>query len=112
MVLVVYEPADAQRPTGKTRIGWLSAVGERQLATMQLAEFLAIGLLAGTVAAVGAVGLAMVLSERVLGVPYHVNWLVPLGGLLIGGIGVAFAGLLGTRKAVSSPPLQTIRAVT
>ena len=27
-------------------------------------------------------------------------------------MGVAVAGLLGTRRAVSSPPLQTIRAVT
>lgn len=84
----------------------------RQLAIMQLAEFLAIGLLAGAVAAIGAVGLAMVLSERVLGVPYEVDWLLPLTGLVVGGVGVAAAGLLGTRKAVSSPPLQTIRAVT
>jgi hypothetical protein len=30
MVLVLYGPADAQRPTGKTRIGWLSAVGDRK----------------------------------------------------------------------------------
>ena len=33
--------------------------------------------------------------------------------LLVGyGAGVAIAGLLGTRRAVSSPPLATIRAVT
>jgi putative ABC transport system permease protein len=84
----------------------------RQLAIMQLAEFLAIGLLSGLVAAGGAVGLAMVLSERVLGVPYDVHWFMPTMGLLVGGIGVAIAGLIGTRKAVSSPPLATIRAVT
>lgn len=35
MVLVVYGPADAQRPTGKTRIGWLSAVGESSSSTGQ-----------------------------------------------------------------------------
>jgi putative ABC transport system permease protein len=84
----------------------------RQLTTLQLAEFLAIGLLAGLVAAGGAVATAMVLSDRVLGVPYDVHWLLPTVGLLVGGIGVAIAGLLGTRRAVSSPPLQTIRAVT
>jgi len=84
----------------------------RQLATLQLAEFLAIGLLAGAVAAGGAVALAMVLSERVLGVPYEFHWLLPLTGLVVGGLGVALCGLLGTRRAVSSPPLQTIRAVT
>ncbi len=84
----------------------------RQLATLQLAEFLAIGLLSGTVAAAGAVGLAMVLSDRVLGIPYEFHWLLPTMGLLIGGVGVAVAGLIGTRRAVSSPPLATIRAVT
>jgi len=84
----------------------------RQLAILQLAEFLAIGLLAGTVAAAGAVGLAMALAERVLQVPYEFSAALPLTGLLVGGLGVALFGLLGTRRAVSSPPLQTIRAVT
>jgi len=84
----------------------------RQLATMQLAEFLAIGLLAGLIAAGGAVGTAMVLSDRVLNVPYEVSWGLPITGLLVGALGVAIAGLLGTRRAVSSPPLATIRAVT
>ena len=84
----------------------------RQVRTLQLAEFLTIGLLAGTVASAGAVGLAMVLSDRVLGVPYDFHWGLPLAGILIGGAGVAIAGLIGTRRAVNSPPLQTIRAVT
>jgi len=84
----------------------------RQLAILQLAEFLAIGLLAGCVAAGGAVSLAVVLADRVLGVPYQVHALLPLAGIVAGGLGVAIAGLIGTRRAVSSPPLQTIRAVT
>jgi putative ABC transport system permease protein len=83
----------------------------RQLMTLQLAEFLTIGLLSGAIASAGAVGLAMVLSDRVLGVPYDFTWKLPLIGLLVGGIGVALAGLLGTRRAVSSPPLQTLRAL-
>ena len=79
---------------------------------LQLAEFLAIGLLAGTVAAGGAVGLAMVLSDKVLGIPYDFHWPLPLIGILVGGIGVAIAGLIGTRRAVTSPPLQTLRVFT
>jgi len=84
----------------------------RQVAILQLAEFLTIGLLAGVIASVGAVALAMVLSDRVFQVPYEFHWRLPLVGLLVGGLGVAFFGMLGTRRAVSSPPLQTIRAVT
>ena len=84
----------------------------RQMMVLHLAEFLAIGLLAGTIAAAGAVSLAMVLSDRVLGVPYEFHWQLPLIGLVVGGLGVAVAGLIGTRRAVSSPPLQTLRAVT
>ncbi|MEP7262836.1 MAG: FtsX-like permease family protein, partial [Usitatibacter sp.] len=84
----------------------------RQLMVLQLAEFLAIGLLAGTVAAVGAVALAAVLADRVLGVAYVFSPWLPLAGLVVGGVGVAIAGLIGTRRAVDSPPLQAIRAVT
>jgi putative ABC transport system permease protein len=84
----------------------------RQMVLTQLSEFLAIGLLAGMVAAAGAVGLTFALSERVLGVPYEFDWVVPVAGLLAGGVGVAIAGLLGTRRAVDSPPLAAIRAVT
>jgi putative ABC transport system permease protein len=84
----------------------------RQMVLTQLSEFLSIGLLSGVVAAAGAVGLAIVLSERVLGVPYQFDWVVPVAGLLAGGAGVAIAGLLGTRRAVDSPPLAAIRAVT
>ena len=84
----------------------------RQLTVLQLAEFLTIGLLSGTIASAGAVALSMVLSDRVLGIPYEFHWMLPLVGLAAGGIGVAIAGLIGTRKVVASPPLQTIRAVT
>jgi putative ABC transport system permease protein len=84
----------------------------RQLTILQFAEFATIGLLAGTIASAGSVALAMLLSDRVLGIPYDFQWGLPLVGILVGGLGVALAGLLGTRRAVDSPPLQTIRAVT
>ncbi len=83
----------------------------RQVALAQLAEFACIGLLAGAIAAAGAVALAWVLADRVLGVPYEFDWVVPVAGLLAGGAGVALAGLAGTRRAVSSPPLAAIRSL-
>jgi putative ABC transport system permease protein len=83
----------------------------RQMLVVQLAEFLAIGLLAGLIASGGALALATVLSERILNVPYTINWWIPLIGIVGGGVGIAAAGLLGTRKAVDSPPLATIRGL-
>ncbi len=83
----------------------------RQMIVVQLAEFLAIGLLSGLIASVGAMALAGVLSEKVLNVPYAINWWIPLIGMGGGAIGIAIAGLLGTRKAVDSPPLATIRGL-
>ena len=83
----------------------------RQMIIVQLAEFLAIGLLAGLIASGGALALATVLSDRVLGVPYSVNWWIPVIGILGGGVGIGIAGLFGTKKAVDTPPLITIRAL-
>ncbi len=83
----------------------------KQMVVVQLAEFLAIGLLAGLIASVGAMSLAALLSDKVLEVKYVINWWIPVIGILGGGLGVAIAGLLGTRKAVDSPPLATIRAL-
>ena len=83
----------------------------RQLAVMQLAEFLTIGLLAGAIAAAGAVATAMVISDRALGVPYEPSWQLPVIGLVLSGVCVALAGLAGTRRAVTAAPLQTLRAL-
>ena len=81
----------------------------RQMMIVQLSEFLAIGLLAGLVASAGAMTLALVLADKVLAIPYSTNFWIPVVGILGGGIGIAGAGLLGTQRAVSTPPLATIR---
>jgi putative ABC transport system permease protein len=82
-----------------------------QVRAMQAAEFLAIGALAGAVASVGALVLSAIIAERVIKVPYDINWWIPVIGIFGGGIGIALAGLIGTRKAVNAPPLATIRGL-
>jgi putative ABC transport system permease protein len=99
-------PTQDERPSRASRARWCPP--RHQLAVLANPR---IGLLAGTIASAGAVALSMVLSERVLGVPYDFRWGLPLAGIAIGGIGVAIAGLIGTRRVVNSPPLQTLRAV-
>ena len=80
----------------------------RQLLAAQLTEFAAIGVLAGVVAALGATGAGYVLSQRVLDLPFSFNPWIWLTGIVFGGVGVAFAGWLGTRKTLSQSPLQTL----
>jgi len=80
----------------------------RVILASQFAEFAGIGLLAGLVAALGASGLEWVLSVKVFQLPYAFNpWLlaVPLGGSLL----VGLVGVLGSRGALTHPPLEVLR---
>ena len=81
----------------------------RQIAATQLAEFALIGALAGLLAAAGASALGYALALKVLNVHYAGNasiWLVATG---CGALGIAAAGMLGTRRVISTPPLQSLR---
>jgi putative ABC transport system permease protein len=83
----------------------------RNVAQGLLAEFLALGTLAGLLAALSAIGVGYALAEFVFHVPYHFNpWLIPLG-LVIGAVGVGLVGLLGTRPVLRTPPAEVLRKV-
>ncbi|MEP6943901.1 MAG: FtsX-like permease family protein, partial [Betaproteobacteria bacterium] len=74
-----------------------------------LAEFLALGALAGLLGAAGATIVGYVLSDRAFQIPFHWNpwvWLIGIGG---GALGVALAGWFGTRGALRQPPLIVLR---
>lgn len=81
----------------------------RQIGAAQVAEFAAIGALAGLVAAIGASALAWVLARQVLAVPYALDPWVWLMGLVGGAVLVGAAGWLGTRSIARVPPLVTLR---
>ncbi|MBZ0093260.1 MAG: FtsX-like permease family protein [Sulfuricellaceae bacterium] len=81
----------------------------RQLMAAQCAEFAAIGLSAGVVAALMASALGYALATRVLNLSYSVSPWLWLAGIAGGGLGVTLAGLWGTRRIADSPPLQTLR---
>jgi len=80
-----------------------------QLAAAQIAEFLVLGALAGTLAAAGATALGYVLSDRVFQIPFSANPMVWLYGVAGGAITVTLAGWLGTRGTMRQPPLTVIR---
>jgi putative ABC transport system permease protein len=81
----------------------------RQLSAAQVAEFVALGGLAGLVAAAGATAIGYVLADRVFLIPFGWNPWVWLFGVAGGAIGVAAAGWLGTRATLQQPPLAVLR---
>jgi putative ABC transport system permease protein len=89
----------------------LRALGasRRQLRAGHLAEFIALGLLAGLVAAIGTESIAWVLYSQVLHFDYSFKWQVwlatPLGGALL----IGAAGYLGTRPVVERSPVILLR---
>jgi putative ABC transport system permease protein len=83
----------------------------RQLARAWAAEFAILGGLAGLFAAAGASALGYVVGEYALNLPYTFNPWIWLIGVAAGTIGVTAAGLMGTRSALSTPPLMTLRKI-
>lgn len=76
-----------------------------------IAEFVTLGALAGVVAAFAASLLGYLLATRLFLFDYHFNGWVWLIGIIGGAVGVGLAGVVATRKVVSYPPLQALRAV-
>lgn len=75
-----------------------------------LAEFAALGALAGLLAAAGASVAAYWLTTRMLDLPYVFSPWAALAGLLGGGIMVMASGWLATRSVLRQPPLAGLRA--
>jgi putative ABC transport system permease protein len=85
---------------------------QKQLRSAQVAEFLLLGALAGTVASAGATATGWALAERVFKIPFEANPMVWVYGILGGAIAVTLAGWLGTRSTTRQPPLAVIRQLT
>ena len=81
----------------------------RQMLAAHAAEFAAVGALAGLLAAIGASVLGWVLAIKVLNVPYAFDPMIWLVGLLGGTAGVLAAGLAGTRRVLTTPPMEIFR---
>lgn len=83
----------------------------RQLARAWAAEFAILGGLSGLFAAFGASALGYVVGEYALNLSYTFNPWIWVIGVTAGMVGVVIAGLMGTRAALSTPPLMTLRRI-
>jgi len=82
-----------------------------QLSRAWATEFAILGGLSGLFASAGASGLGYVIGKYALHLDYTFNPWIWLIGMAIGLVGVLVAGLLGTRSALSTPPLLTLRKI-
>jgi len=89
----------------------LRAIGasRRRLQNGMVVEFTVLGLLAGLLAAAGASVAGYVMAVQVFELNYHFNALLWFAGLVGGAMIVGAAGILGTRKVWSTPPLRIIQ---
>ena len=83
----------------------------KQIRLAHLVEFALVGAVAGCVAATGATGLAYFVARRFLQLEYSVDPMIWLVGIAAGALGVAAAGLLGTRRVLDAAPLRVLRAI-
>jgi putative ABC transport system permease protein len=93
--------------------GVMRVLGARglQLRLAQASEFLAIGIIAGGIAALAATGLTALVADIVFELPFAPDWGHVGIGFGAGVLAVVVTGLAATRRVVSTPPAITLRAL-
>jgi putative ABC transport system permease protein len=74
-----------------------------------MAEFAALGIAAGILAAAGASILAAIVAVQLFDLPYEFNPLLWGAGLVAGVIVVCASGFVAARGAVNAPPAGVLR---
>ncbi|MEC9357409.1 MAG: FtsX-like permease family protein [Pseudomonadota bacterium] len=108
---VLLAAIEGTRDERRREIGLLRALGARRSVVRQgvLTEYAVLGLLAGSVAAIGAQGLSWALAEFVFGIDYGPR---PLLWLIGAGAGTAIVTSLGwfaLRRTLDTPPNTVLR---
>ncbi len=110
-VLVLIASIHASRDERRTEGALLRALGAKQTTIVKghATEFLCLGLLAGLLAALGAITVGFVLAHSVFDVDYGLSpALIPLG-IALGGAGVVVIGVWGTAGVLRHPPIEVLR---
>ncbi|MDP6437011.1 MAG: FtsX-like permease family protein [Gammaproteobacteria bacterium] len=110
-VVVLLAAIQVTRDERRFESAILHTLGARRRQILQgiAAEFIALGGLAGFLAALGASAVGYVLATRVFNLSYEINPVLWLVGLLSGAVIVGLTGTLATRKAVNEPPVRVLR---
>ncbi|MGI9291714.1 MAG: ABC transporter permease [Gammaproteobacteria bacterium] len=110
-IIVLLAAVQVTRDERRFESAILHTLGARRKQILQAvaAEFIALGGLAGFLAALGASFVGYSLARWVFDLSYKIDPLLWLTGLLGGAIVVGITGTLATRKAVNEPPVRVLR---
>ena len=112
-VLVLYSALLSTQDERVQEAAVMRALGalRAQVLAAQRAEFIALGLIAGALAAAGATAIGYAIATLVFQFPYHANHWVWVVGPALGLACVAVNTYAGARAALSRPPLLTLREI-
>jgi putative ABC transport system permease protein len=111
-VTVLLAAIQATRDERRYESAMLRTLGASRRVVLQgvAAEFTTLGLLAGTLAAVGATAAGYFLATELFNLEYRFSFAVWGIGLAAGAVLVGVSGTLATRSVVNHPPVATLRS--
>jgi len=111
-LVVLIAAVQASREERRFESAMLRTLGAPRSTVLKglLAEFAALGVLSGFLAAIGASVAGVYVARRVLQIPYALDPWLWIYGLVGGGLLVSLAGWLATRSVVNQPPVLTLRS--
>jgi putative ABC transport system permease protein len=110
-IMVLLAAIQATRDERMFESAVLRTLGAKRSVVLQgvAAEFTALGLLSGTLAAVGAASIGYVIATQLFDLDYVPGLALWLGGLLAGAAVVGISGTLAVRSVVNQSPAATLR---
>ena len=110
-IMVLLAAIQATRDERMFESAVLRTLGARRSVVLQgvAAEFTALGLLAGTLAALGAAAIGYVIATRLFELDFVPGIALWLGGLVAGAVVVGVSGTLAVRSVVNHSPVATLR---
>ncbi len=110
-LVVLFAAVSATRESRAREYAVMRALGasSRLLATVQRAELLGVGALAGALASFAAIVVSWALARYVFEFSWNPSPLVPLAGAGAGAVLALAAGWWGLREVLRRPVVQTLR---
>jgi putative ABC transport system permease protein len=110
-VVVLYAAIQASASERRREVAILRSLGarRRRLWSIQLAEFMLLGSIAGLIAAVFADVAGYVLSKNIFELPFNTSLSLFIYGIVGGTLGVSSAGVLAVRRILRCPPLESLQ---